>query len=136
VKKDVLARLSAVLSAAFHPVLFPFVADFCDSRGRFANSSFPCSGCEWRFIKFTHQQRNTKPHTNRKKETIMKNAINKDNVGSTVLLASMFVTIAVAFGSGVAEAKAPVITKPAATSASTANAAKVETIVVTATRLK
>jgi len=58
------------------------------------------------------------------------NTFNKDNAGSTVLLAAMLLAIAAAtFGSFNVEAKT------AATQA-TANQAQIETLVVTATRLK
>ena len=58
------------------------------------------------------------------------NTFNKDNAGSTVLLAAMLLTIAAAtFGSFNVEAKA-------ANVQATANQVQIETLVVTATRLK
>jgi hypothetical protein len=68
------------------------------------------------------------------------NTINKDNVGSSTLLAAMFLTITVALFSGTASAKSPQsATNIAATKAQAqATVAKTttDTIVITATRLK
>ena len=66
-------------------------------------------------------------------------AINKDNVGSTTLLAGMFLTIAVAMFSGSADAKATAATNAfTKAQASTPTATKITTdsLVITATRLK
>ncbi len=66
--------------------------------------------------------------------------ISKDNVGSTVLLAAMIITIATAmFSSRSVEAKEVSVTAPKAQATATAKATprvQVETLVVTATRLK
>jgi hypothetical protein len=65
--------------------------------------------------------------------------ISKDNVGSTTLLAGMFLTIAVAMFSGSADAKATATTSTVAkTPWSVPAAAKIasDTLVITATRLK
>jgi hypothetical protein len=71
-------------------------------------------------------------------KSTFKNTFSKDNVGSVVLLGAMLMTIAAAFTSVTVEAKAPTVTKPATTTTTTTttNTAKVETLVVTATRLK
>jgi hypothetical protein len=94
-------------------------------------------------IKFIHQQRNTHRTTTRIKENIMKstfkNTVNKDNAGAFILLSAMLFTIAAAFTSINVEAKAAVSAaapaKPTA-AATTTNTPKIETLVVTATRLK
>ncbi|MFM7293799.1 MAG: hypothetical protein ACKO1K_03140 [Burkholderiales bacterium] len=65
--------------------------------------------------------------------------ISKDNVGSTTLLAGMFMTITVAMFSGSADAKATVTTSFVSTVPSSAPATTMvarDSIVVTATRFK
>ncbi len=71
------------------------------------------------------------------------NTINKDNAGSTVLLAAMILTIASAlFISVTAEAKAnnvlaaAVTSKTVAAAPATSNKTTTDTLVITATRLK
>jgi hypothetical protein len=64
-------------------------------------------------------------------------SINKDNTGSTVLLAAMLITIAAAiFGSVSADAKEDNIALSANAAATLMTAPVVETFVVTAPRLK
>jgi hypothetical protein len=106
-----------------------FIVDFVHSRRVFANSSHVGFVCVWEDLKFIHQQRSTTQNTTTPKETKMKNAntFNTDNAAATILLTAFFSLIAAAvFNSANVEAKtASVTTTP-----------HIETIVVTASRLK
>jgi hypothetical protein len=90
-------------------------------------------------LKSLHQQRNTK-HQPNPKETIMNTTtMNKDNAGSTLLLAAMMLTIAAAlFGSMNVRAAAVELQSPTADAAIQTNVNNVadDVLVVTATRLK
>ena len=100
---------------------------------RFAPSFHQFIGIRWRELLGIRKLRTstTQHHHPNPEENIMNtNTFNKDNAGSTVLLAAMLLTIAAAtFGSFNVEAKA-------ANVQATANQVQIETLVVTDTRLK
>jgi hypothetical protein len=133
-------------AARFMPYLAPNHRHFCRlAHGIVQFVAIPWSGLGG-FNKVrtsTNATPNANHQPNPKENTMNTNTINKDNAGSTVLLAAMILTIASAlFISVTAEAKAnnvlaaAVTSKTVAAAPATSNKTTTDTLVITATRLK